>query len=165
MWTIIKFDRKNLTFLKRDLKDKLGNNFLIYTPKLFIQKFKKNKLINKEFNLLGDYLFCFHKNFKDPKIINNLKFTRGLKFFLNGFVQSQEEIKEFIEKCKNSENSNGYLSQNFFEMNINSEYKFSSGPFAEMIFKVLSFQKRKINILLGNIKTTVNKDDFLFNPL
>jgi len=165
MWTIIKFDRKNLTFLKRDLKDKLGNNFLIYTPKLFIQKFKKNKLINKEFNLLGDYLFCFHKNFKDPKIINNLKFTRGLKFFLNGFVQSQEEIKEFIEKCKNSENSNGYLSQNFFEMNINSEYKFSSGPFAEMIFKVLSFQKRKTNILLGNIKTTVNKDDFLFNPL
>ena len=165
MWTIIKFDRKNLTFLKRDLKDKLGNNFLIYTPKLFIQKFKKNKLINKEFNLLGDYLFCFHKNFKDPKIINNLKFTRGLKFFLNGFVQSQEEIKEFIEKCKNSENSNGYLSQNFFEMNINSEYKFSSGPFAEMIFKVLSFQKRKINILLGNIKTTVSKDDFLFNPL
>ena len=165
MWTIIKFDRKNLTFLKRDLKDKLGNNFLIYTPKLFIQKFKKNKLINKEFNLLGDYLFCFHKNFKDPKIINNLKFTRGLKFFLNGFVQSQEEIKEFIEKCKNSENSNGYLSKNFFEMNTNSEYKFSSGPFAEMIFKVLSFQKRKINILLGNIKTTVNKDDFLFNPL
>ena len=122
-------------------------------------------MIDKEFDLLGDYLFCFHKNFKDPRTIDNLKFTRGLKFFLSGFIQSQEEIKDFVEKCKNSENGNGYLSQSFFEMSANSKYKFSSGPFAEMIFKVLSFQKRKINILLGNIKTTVNKDDFLFNPL
>lgn len=165
MWTIIKFEKKSLELLKRDFKEKLGEGFAIYNPKLFIQRYKKNKLIKKEFNLLGDYLFCFHKNFNDPRTVEKLKFTKGLKYFLSGFVQSQEEIKNFIQKCKKSENSKGYLSQNFFELNINSKYKFYSGPFAEMIFKIISLQKSKINILLGNIKTTVNKDDFLFNPL
>ena len=48
---------------------------------------------------------------------------------------------------------------------ISSKYRFSSGPFAEMIFKIIDLQKNKINILLGNLKTTIKKNDFLFNPL
>ena len=165
MWTIVKFDKKYLELLKKDFKEKLGEDFFIYSPKLSIQKYKNNKLISKEFNLLGDYLFCFHKSFNDPKTIDKLRFTKGLKYFLNGFVQSQEEIKKFVQKCKNSENDNGYLAQNFFEIFINTKYKFVSGPFSEMIFRIISLQKNKINILLGNIKTTVNRDEFLFNPI
>mgnify|MGYP001313076202 CR=1 FL=1 len=165
MWTIIKFDKKNLEFLKKDFKEKLGEGFSIYSPKLLVQKYKKGKLISKEFNLLGDYLFCFHKNFDDFQTIEKLKFTKGLKYFLTGYIQSQNEIRKFIKKCKNSENNKGYLSQNFFEIYVNSKYKFVSGPFAEMIFKIISLQKNKINILLGNMKTIVNKDEFLFNPL
>ena len=88
MWTIIKFDKKKLNFLKVDFTKKLGKDFIIYNPKLFIQKYKNNKLINKEFNLLGDYLLCFHKDFKNPAAINKLKFCRGLKYFLTGFIQS-----------------------------------------------------------------------------
>ena len=64
-----------------------------------------------------------------------------------------------------SENKNGHLSQRFFELYINSKYKFTSGPFVERIFKIIGLQKNKINILLGNIKTTINKEEFLFNPL
>ena len=112
------------------------------------KKYKNNKLIYKEFNLLGDYLFCFHKSFNNFSTINKLKFTKGLKYFLTGFVQSQEEIKKFIEKCKESENEEGYLSQNFFELYVNSKYQFSSGPFTEMIFKVVELQKNKINITI-----------------
>ena len=164
MWTIIKFDKKNLEFLKKDFKEKLGEGFTIYNPKLFIQKYKRNKLINKEFDLLGDYLFCYHKNFKNPETISKLKFTRGLKYFLHGFIQSQKEIKKFIQKCKNYENNEGYLMQNFFELYTNSKYKFTSGPFVEMIFKIINLQKNKINILLGNVKTTIKKDEFLFIP-
>ena len=165
MWAIIKFDRKKLEFLKEDFKKKLGEDFTIYNPKLLVQKYKNNKLINKEFDLLGDYLFCFHKNFEKSSTINMLKFSKGLKYFLSGFSQSQQEINNFIKKCKNSENSEGYLSQTFFELYINSKYKFSTGPFAEMIFKIIDLQKNKIQILLGNMKTTIKKNDFLFSPL
>ena len=42
---------------------KIDKNFEIYNPKLLIQKFRNNKLINKEHSLLGDYIFCYHKIF------------------------------------------------------------------------------------------------------
>ena len=67
MWTVVKFDKKNLALLKEDLSEKLGKDIKIYIPRLRIQKYKNNKLINKEFNLLGDYLFCFHKNLEYKK--------------------------------------------------------------------------------------------------
>ncbi len=164
MWTVVKFDKKNFHLLKEDFKKKIGADYIIYRPKILIQKYKKNKLINEEFNLLGDYLFCYHKNFNNSETINKLKFTRGLKYFLHGFIQSQKEIKKFIQKCKNYENNEGYLMQNFFELYTNSKYKFTSGPFVEMIFKIINLQKNKINILLGNMKTTIKKDEFLFIP-
>ncbi len=165
MWTIIKFDSKNLEFLKKDFKKKLGKDVAIYSPKLLIEKYKKNKLVGKEFNLLGDYLFCFHSKFKDPETLNLLKFTKGLKYFLGGFYQSQKEIEIFIKKCQASENSKGYLTQNFFELYKNSNYIFTSGPFSEKIFKIINLQKNKINILLGNIKTTIKNKEFSFTPL
>lgn len=165
MWTIVKFDRNNLKLFKDDLKKKLGQDLKFYCPKLFIEKYKNNKLVRKEYNLLGDYLFCFHKTFKDPNTINSLKFTRGLKYFLNGFTKSQNQIIEFIDKCKQSENKKGYLTQNFYQLTINCKYKFSSGPFTEMIFKIIGLQKNKIRILLGDKKTTIIQNEFLFSPL
>ena len=38
MWTIIKFDKKSLELLKKDFQEKLGEDFAIYRPKLFIQR-------------------------------------------------------------------------------------------------------------------------------
>ena len=63
------------------------------------------------------------------------------------------------------ENERGFISESLFELKINSEYKFGSGPFADNIFKIINFNKNTINILIGNIKTTINKKEFLFNPL
>jgi hypothetical protein len=165
MWTIIKFDKKKLELLKKDFKEKLGEDFTIYKPKLAFKKYKNNKLINKEFNLLGDYLFCFHKKFEDSKVINSLVYTRGLKYFLNGFVESQSEVRSFIQKCKNSEDKNGYLCNQFYELKVNSSYQFFSGPFTNAIFKIIELQKHKINVLIGDLKTTVNKKEFLFKPI
>jgi len=165
MWIIIKFDKKNLEFLKKELKKKMGDDLTTYNPKFLFEKYINNKLISREFNLLGDYLFCFHKNLKNTSTLNSLKSTKGLKYVLNGFVHSQEEIKKFIKKCKDSENRKGYLTQNFFELCVNSRYQFISGPFVNTIFKIINLQKNKMNILLGDIKTTINKTEFLFNPL
>ncbi len=143
----------------------MGKEIKIYRPKLLLQKYKYNKLIEKEIDLLGDYLFCYHKDFADINTINKIQFTPGLKYFLDGFKKSQEEIKKFIEKCQTSENQKGYLSTNFFNIYLNSKYKFVSGPFTEMIFKIININKNKIQILLGDFKTIVNKKDYLFRPV
>ena len=165
MWAVIKFDKKNFHLLKEDFQKKIGKDCVIYRPKMLIQKYKNNKLINKEVDILGNYLFCLHKDFGKKSTINQLKFSRGLKYFLDGFVEFQLDVKNFIEKCKNLEDSKGYISQNPFEIYINSNYKFSTGPFAEKIFKIISFQRNKINILMGSLKTTISKKEFLFNPI
>ncbi len=164
MWAIIKFDQKKLEHLKKDISNKLGNDFKVYNPKLLIQKYKKNKLVKKEFNLLGDYLFCYHKDFKNPLTLKKIQFCKGLKYVLGGFIKSQSQINEFIKKCRSLENKEGFLSPNFYQLQLNNNYKFVSGPFAENIFKIVSLQKNKIDILMGNIKTTIKKGKFLFNP-
>ena len=165
MWTIIKADNKKIEFLKKDLVKKLGTNTSFYTPKLSVQKYRNNKLINKKLPLLGDYFFCFHSNLKNKKYpTNKLKFSRGLKYILNDFIQSQNEIIDFINKCKKSENSEGHLSTNFLNLKINSYYKFANGPFADTIFKIINLNKNKIDILTGNIRTKINRNKFLINP-
>ena len=45
---------------REDSLTKLGEDYKIYIPRMVIKKYKKNKIINKELNLLGDYLYCFH---------------------------------------------------------------------------------------------------------
>ena len=96
MWAIIKFDKKNLEFLKNNIKKKLGNEVEFYLPKIFVEKYKNNKLVGQELNLLGDYLFFSHDKLKNKSILNELKFTKGLKYFLDGFSQSQKEIKLYM---------------------------------------------------------------------
>ena len=165
MWTVLKFNKNEFSILKEDLKKKLGSNFKIYIPKLRIQKFKKNKLINKDFDLLGDYMFFYHESIISESNLNLIKFSRGLKCFLSGFKDSQKEISQFVEKCKNLENEEGYLSKDFFEIDFKKKYKFSSGPFTDKVFQILNLNKNKIKILMGNIKTTLNKKEFLFTPV
>ena len=165
MWTIIKFDKKKINFLKKNLKKKLGPDCEIYIPKIIFSNYIKNKLVKKEFNLLGDYLFCFHKKFNDSKILNTINYTRGIKFILTGFRQSQTEICKFITKCKGSEDHRGYISEQFYDLKINTDYKFFSGPFVNSIFRIVELQKHKINVLIGNLRTTIKKEEFLFQPV
>ena len=49
--------------------------------------------------------------------------------------------------------------------NTNSDYQFFSGPFANSIFKIVELQKNKINVVIGNLKTTIKKKEFLFQPI
>ena len=165
MWAVIKFDKKKFHLLKEDLNKKLGNDYIIYRPKSIIQTYKNNKLVNKDTYLLNDYLFCFHRKFKKEHIFTELKFLRGLKYFLNGFKEYQNDLEKFINKCKKLENKNGFITGNLFEVNVNSNYKFLSGPFAEKIFNIVSCQNNNLNILIGEIKTKINKKDFLFKPI
>ena len=114
---------------------------------------------------MGDYIFCFHKKFSQIETIKKLKFSKGIKYFLNGFYKSQFDIENFVTRCKKSENSLGYISHNFFTLNLTKKYKFSNGPFASNIFKILELQRNKLEILIGSLKTTIKKNEFLFSPV
>ena len=105
-----------------------------------------------------------HKSFVAKKKLINCNFVR-VKIFLNGCNQFQTDISEFIKKFKSLENKEGFISQSFFNLNVNSYYKFTSGPFTEQIFKIIEIQKNKINIMLGKVKTTINHKNFLFSPV
>lgn len=164
MWTILKFNKKDINLLFDDLKKKIGKDVIIYKPKIIVESFRKNKLVKKEIYLLGDYLLCYHEKFNQLDL-RCFAFLRGLKYFLNGSGVAQKEIKAFVDMCKNSENNKGFITTNFFELIKNQEYKFKTGPFAQKIFKIVNFQKNKIDIILGNIKTSINKKKFLFNPI
>ena len=161
MWIIIKYKNNNLNFFINNLKKKFQENFIFYNPKLKIEKFCKNKIVSNDVDLIKNYIFCYSKNFQDQKYLNNLIFIKGLSYILDGYQNSQGEIKNFISKCKNSENKNGYLSANFFDVELEKNYKFRSGPFLNHIFKVIEINKKKIKITMGNKIHTVRKEYLL----
>jgi hypothetical protein len=165
MWTVVKIDKKKLQLLKEDFKKYLGNSSEFYIPKMVIQKFVKNKLYQKEIEILGDYVFCYNINLTNKNTIDNLKFSRGLKYFLSGAHEFQKDINEFIQHCKSSENDKGFIIENLFEIKINSTYKFMTGPFVEKIFQIINYQKGKLRILIGNLHTTIEPKEHLFRPV
>ena len=96
MWTVIKIDKKKQNFFKNEITKKLGSDIILYSPKINIQNYINNKIIDKKIDLLGDYIFCFHNDFKNPKILNKLKFVKGLKYFLDGFIRSRRNRKFYF---------------------------------------------------------------------
>ena len=164
MWAVFKVNIKELNLFKEDIIKKLNSDVTFYAPKVIFKVFHKNKEKKKEQYLLGDYIFCFNEKFEDEKVFNSIKFTKSLKYIARGIKIYQKEIKDFIKKCKSYENSNGYVSLDFYDLKINRNYKFASGPFINQIFKVLSMQKLRIQILMGGVKISLKKNRFLFNP-
>tara|TARA_B100001996_G_scaffold380219_1_gene367305 strand:+ start:818 stop:1315 length:498 start_codon:yes stop_codon:yes gene_type:complete len=165
MWTIIKYKNSNINYLKKDLIEKLGKEVIIYIPKIKYEKINKNKILSFEHKVLGDYLFVYHSKLKNMRNINLIKYCRGLKRIIDGFYNSQREITNFIDKCKNNEDSNGFITKNFFKILIDKKYKFLSGPFTGMICKIVEYENNKIKLLLGKYSTTVSKDKYLFETV
>ena len=60
---------------------KFQKKLQIYRPKLILQKYKNNKIINFKIDLLNDYVFCYDEKFKEKEIFKYLKYTKGLKYF------------------------------------------------------------------------------------
>jgi len=165
MWAVLKINKNNLESLKKDLNDKLGRDVKFYIPKLKIKKFFKRKTSTKEIFLLDDYLLCFHKDFRKNSVLISLKYCRGLKYFLNDFWKSQEEIEKFVKKCKQNEDSSGYIKPSFFDYKNHKNYEFISGPFISMVFKLIYENKLSIKALMGKYSATISKENNLFRPL
>jgi hypothetical protein len=166
MWIVLKYKKRELSFLKQDFKKILGDLPLFFKPKFKYQKLVKNKLYFLEKDILDDYLICYHAKFKNINMLAILKNLRGLKYFLKDSIINQKEIIEFINYCKKNQDTEGYVKQSFFEFSKMKKGMFLSGPFTNMIFSVIENQKNKIKVLIGKVTTTVTKDsNYLFRPI
>ena len=153
MWIVV--SAKNIELIKSEIKKKFTDiNF--YCPKAKSQK-------NKSINLLGNYLFCYSKLFKDSDFLKfNLKYLRGLKKFLIPGEKFQGQIINFIQYCKSHEDPNGMIKNTFFKDKIIENGKFLNGPFNEYIFSLIRKDAKKISVLIGEIKVSIS-DSSKFN--
>ena len=166
MWVVAKIKIKNLNTFKKNLAEKIGTDIKFYNPKIEYHKYYGDKVKRFEKFILENYIFCYHEKFKKSKTVNEIKFLRGLEYFLEGHNQNQNNIIKFIEYCKTFEKKKGYLTQSFFSTIITKKAKFISGPFTNMIFEILEKQKNRFKILIGNIVTTIpNKTNYLYRPI
>ena len=166
MWTVVKIKIKNLNTFKKALAEKIGADIKFYHPKFVYHKYFGNKVKRYEKLILENYIFCYHEKFRNSSYINEVRFLKGLEYFLEGHNQNQNQILKFIEYCKTFENEKGYLTQSFFKSIITKKAKFISGPLTNMIFEILEKQKNKLKILVGNIVTTIpNKTNYLYRPI
>ncbi len=156
MWIIAKFKINEKNFLINNMKKSSFNEIKVFCPKIRCEIFFKNKLVSKEKLLLGDYIFFYHPDFSDKNFLKKYYNFRGLKYILTGTSFNQKEIVEFIEYCKTFEDKNGYIKNNFLDILHNKNYKFTSGPFVNLMFKLIGKNKKNLKILIGNVKTVLN---------
>ena len=166
MWVVAKIKYNQLEIFKKELEKKIKNKPIYYLPKIKVEKNQKTKVIKYTKSILENYIFCFHENFKSSKIIEQVKFIKGLDFFLTGYRLNQNQIISFINYCKSFENNEGFIMPLFFEKLISKKAKFISGPFTNMFFDIIEKQKNKLKVIVGNIVTTVpyNKN-YLYRPV
>ena len=166
MWAVAKIKIKNLNTFKKDLFKKLGKDIKFYHPKIEYHKYFGSKVKRVEKFVLENYIFCYHDKFKKSASTKEIRFLKGLEYFLEGHNQNQNQIIKFIEYCKAFENEKGYLTQSFFKTMVMKKAQFISGPFTNMIFEILERQKNKLKILVSNIVMTIpNKANYLYRPI
>ena len=157
MWVVLKYKPKEFEILKDSLFKILGEMPEFYNPKYKYERYINNKLKTFEKSILNNYLICKHNKFKDPKIVNILKNSRGLIYFLSGCEFNQKKLEEFIKFCRLNEDANGFLTQSFFKIIKKTKAKFISGPFTQMIFDIIEDRDGKLKVLLNNVNMTISK--------
>jgi len=166
MWVVAKYNTKEFFSLKKEFKKILGDSTNFYIPKIRYKKIigRKTKIFDKF--ILEGYLICYHTKFNDQKTLVKLKHTKGLSYFLEGYKNSQKEIFNFVNYCKKFENKEGYITQNFFNNENIKRVKFMEGPFTNMVFDIISRNKNKLKILVGNLTTIIdNNSCYLYRPV
>ena len=126
-------------------------------PKICTHIKKGEKVFQKNHYILGNYILVHDTSFNDQSILNKVKYLKGVEYIVKGFKFNQLEIAEFVKRCKNNEDEQGYLSQNFFNIKIGKELKFSSGPFMNFISELIKEQKNKLQVLVGKYTISINK--------
>jgi|TARA_B100001059_G_scaffold236772_2_gene290140 hypothetical protein len=146
MWVIAKIHKNQEEIFKYHFNKKIVN-MRYYYPK--IQTFKKfsNKIIKKNINLLGDYIFCFIPNLSNFDT-EKFKFIKGLNYFLKNCFFEQKNIIHFISICKNYEVNENNNTPIILSQTEHQKFKFLSGPLENL---TLNLQKSTSNKIMGTI--------------
>ena len=91
MWVVAKIKIKSFNIFKRNLSEKIGSEVQFYCPKVEYYKYFGNKLKKFEKLILENYIFCYHKKFKETNSINEFRFVKGLEYFLHGHQKNQNQ--------------------------------------------------------------------------
>ena len=155
MWIIVKIKTREVNIFKDNLRLLFNGDVIFYRPKVI---YNKNNNPNQFIKyILGDYIFCNHKNFKYKNELFKIQNVRGLKYILNGNFANGEDVEKFIDNCKKNEDHNGSLKQNFFNNLLNEKAKFITGPLSNLVFEIIKNEK-------NNIEAIFNKDKkIIFN--
>ena len=149
MWIVAKVKKDNYNLFFNELKKKVSD-IKIYYPKIFYR--------NKNKNILGDYVFCYHDKFNQNFHLH-FNYLKGLEFFLNNNQKDQPDIIKFINYCRLHEDRYGFLKSSFFKSNISKIGKFINGPFANYLFELVSKEKNKLKIILGDFNLTISDNN------
>ena len=158
MWYVIRYKKNSLNDLVVELKERLGCNLKVFTPLIKIPTVNKKLKKTRQENVLGNYTLMHHEKFSSSNFVQSLKFVKGLEYFLPESKLNQKNIENFILNCKKNLDDDGFLKPSFFEFAVGKTYKFINGPFANKIFNILGIREKKLDILLGNYKVSVLKN-------
>ena len=153
MWIIAKINNQSFELFKTEMMKKLIN-IEIYRPTFLKEVNIKNKVILKKENLFQDYIFCYHENFNKKNILNNFKFTKGLKYFLNNCNFNQKDILKTILFCKKNESDNGMIKNKFILEMKEKKIKFLFGPLRNLIFDLEKIHSKHFQFKIGNLRAS-----------
>lgn len=158
MWIVAKIKPKEISIFKEQIKEKFKKEIEFYEPKVFYNC-NNSKKIKK---ILGNYIFCFNKNFKDNNILESVSNLKGLRYFLRDFKNSQRNIMKFIDFCKKHEDEKGFLIGDFFKKIVSEKGKFLNGPLANLVFEIIENNKNNLVLNVGQKKIFLKKDSKIF---
>ncbi len=153
MWVIAKIHKNQEEIFKYYFNKKIAN-VRYYYPK--IQTFKKfsNKIIKKNINLLGDYIFCFIPNLSNFDT-EKFKFIKGLNYFLKNCFFEQKNINHFISICKNYEVNENNNTPIILSLTQNQKFKFLSGPLENLTLNLQKITSNKIRGTFNNKRIVI----------
>ena len=166
MWVICKYKRNSFNFLKSNIKKKFSSQLKIYNPTIKYEKISKGKKVIIEENILENYCFLYHPSFNNNSLVSQLKYMKGIDFFVQGWKENQKQITNFLDYCKINENTDGFICQSFFSNLVNDQGIFLNGPFANSLFLILEKYKNKLKILVRDFQVTIDKNsNYLYRSL
>ena len=163
MWVVAKIKNNSGEIFKSDISKKM-KNIEFYDPKYKINFTTKNKTKILKKNLFNTYIFCNLTDYK-KNTLEELKFCKGLEYYLNGFEIDQLSIVKFIKYCKSFEDDQKYITNTFFKNLIKTKGKFFSGPLKNIIFELVEKRKNKVIVSFGKFIATVQDSKTIYVPV